>query len=189
MPTIIRDRAALSTASLDDLNHTYRALKGDPGFKGFSTRAAAEVQVGMAIMSAQDAAGHAGIPKGSQPPVLTAAELAAKTNPYKEGTLSHKLHEEIATQQPIVPRPKAEDKPVSERSKRLVINRVMATLAGDSKPQTGSVRNQVLIYIQQCENHTCTVADLEAHFQHPVRGYLQKLIEKNHLVIIEDDVK
>lgn len=189
MATILRDRAALSTASLDDLNHTYRALKGDPGFKGFTTRAAAEVQVGMAIMAAQDAAGHAGVPKGTQPPVLTAAELAAKTNPYKEGTLSHRLHEEIAQQQPITPRPKAEDKPPAERSKRLVIHRVMATFMGESKPQAGSIRNQVLLYIQAAENHTCTVAELEEHFKTPVRGYLQKLIEKNHLVILEDDLK
>lgn len=189
MPTIIRDREAVRSASLDDLNHTYRELKGEPGFKGFTTRAAAEVQVGMAIMAAQDAAGHAGVPKGTQPPVLTATELAAKTNPYKEGTLSHKLHEEIAAQQPITPRPKAEDKPPAERSKRVVIKRVMATFMGESKPQAGSIRNQVLTHIQQAENHTCTVEELEAHFQQPVRGYLQKLIEKNHLVIIEDDVK
>lgn len=188
MPKIIRDRSAVAGATLEDLNHTYRALKGDPGFKGFSTRAAAEVQVGMAIMSAQDAAGHAGIPKGAQPPVLTAAELAAKTNnPYKEGTMSHKLHAAIQQQQPIEPRPKAS--PTTPAAKRTIINRVMATLAGDSKPQVGSVRNQVLVFIQQCENHCCTVAELEAHFQRPVRGYLQKLIEKNHLVVIEDDVK
>lgn len=189
MPTIIRDRAAISTASLDDLNHTYRALKGDPGFRGFTTRAAAEVQVNMAIMAAQDAAGHAGVPKGTEPPVLTAAELAGKTNPYKEGTLSHRLHDEIEKQQPITPRPKAEDKPPAERSKRLVIHRVMATFMGESKPQAGSIRNQVLLYIQAAENHTCTVAELEEHFQQPVRGYLQKLIEKNHLVILEDDLK
>lgn len=189
MPTIIRDRAAISTASLDDLNHTYRALKGDSGFKGFTTRAAAEVQVGMAIMAAQDAVNHAGVPKGTTNPIpLTPRELQ-RNNPYKEGTLSHRLHEEIAQQQPITPRPKAEDKPPAERSKRLVIHRVMATFMGESKPQAGSIRNQVLLYIQAAENNTCTVAELEEHFKTPVRGYLQKLIEKNHLVILEDDLK
>lgn len=188
MPKIIRDRSAVAGATLEDLNHTYRELKGQPGFKGFTNRAAAEVQVGMAIMAAQDAAGHAGVPKGVkiqnlQP--LTAQEAA--NNPYKEGTMSHKLHAAIQQQQPIEPRPKAS--PTTPAPKRTVINRVMATLAGDSKPQVGSVRNQVLIFIQQSENHCCTVAELEAHFQRPVRGYLQKLIEKNHLVVIEDDVK
>ena len=189
MPTIIRDREAIRGASLEDLNHTYRELKGEPDFKGFTARAAAEVQVGMAIMAAQDAAGHAGVPKGTQPPVLTTKELAAKTNPYKEGTLSHKLHEEIAAQQPITPRPKAAEKPAAERSKRVVIKRVMATGTGDSKPQAGSVRNQILLHIQTLPNGVATVEELEAHFNHPVRGYLQKLIEKNHLVILEDDLK
>ena len=190
MPTIIRDRDAVRSASLEDLNHTYRELKGDPGFKGFTARAAAEVQVGMAIMAAQDAAGHAGVPKGTkQLPVLTPTELAAKTNPYKEGTLSHALKEAIDKQQPIAPRPKAAEKPPSDRAKRIVIKRVMATGMGESKPQAGSVRNQILLHIQSLPNGMAAVEDLEAHFQRPVRGYLQKLIEKNHLVIIEDDVK
>lgn len=184
MPTIIRDRDAVRGASMDDLNHTYRELKGEPNHPGFTQRAAAEVQVGMAIMAAQDAAGHAGVPKGTQPPVLTAQELATKTNPYKEGTLSHALKEAVDKQTPITPRPKAVDKPAAER---LVIKRVMATFMGESKPQAGSIRNQVLQYIQAAENHCCTVEELEEHFKTPVRGYLQKLIEKNHLVTIEDD--
>lgn len=189
MPTIIRDRDAIRGASLEDLNHTYRELKGEPDFKGFTARAAAEVQVGMAIMAAQDAAGHAGVPKGTKPPVLTAQELAAKTNPYKEGTLSHALKEAIDKQQPITPRPKAAEKPPSDRAKRIVIKRVMATGMGESKPQAGSIRNQILTHIQSLPDGVATVEALEAHFQHPVRGYLQKLIEKNHLVILEDDVK
>lgn len=189
MPTIIRDRNAVRGASLDDLNHTYRELKGEPGFKGFSNRAAAEVQVGMAIMAAQDAAGHAGVPKGAAAPVLTAAELANKGNPYKEGTLSHRLHDEIAAQQPIVPRPKAAEKPTTERSKRVVINRVRATNSGASRPQSTSVRNQVLVYIQSLPGGEATVQELERHFNHPVRGYLQKLIEKNHLTIVEEEQK
>lgn len=185
MPTIIRDRDAVRGASLEDLNHTYRQLKGEPAFKGFTNRAAAEVQVQMAIMAAQDAVAHAGVPKGVRPEALTPREIATN-NPYKEGTMSHELHKAVSAQQPIEPRPKKVDNPAQ---KRMVIKRVMATFAGDSKPQAGSLRNQVLTYIQGCENHVCTVEDLEAHFQQPVRGYLQKLIEKNHLVVIEDDVK
>ena len=188
MPTIIRDRDAVRGAALEDLNHTYRELKGEPGFQGFTNRAAAEVQVQMAIMAAEDAVGHAGIPKGAKPTALTPRELTTN-NPYKEGTLSHALKDAIDKQQPIAPRPKAADKPPAERSKRMVIKRVMATGMGESKPQTGSVRNQILLHIQSLPNGMAAVEDLEAHFQRPVRGYLQKLIEKNHLVIIEDDVK
>lgn len=184
MPTIIRDREAVRTASLDDLNHTYRELRGEPGFKGFSNRAAAEVQVQMAIMAAEDVVGHAGVPPGTRPVAKTVRELGH--NPYKEGTMSHRLHEEITSQQPITPRPKAAEKPAAERGKRLVINRVRATFSGESRPQAGSIRNQVLLFVQAAPEHTCTVAALEEHFQQPVRGYLQKLIEKNHLVIVED---
>jgi len=174
MPNIIAERAALREASLEDLNHTYRVLKEDPSFRGFDNRAVAEVQVDMLFLSAQYPTDSNGFP-------------VRQANPYKEGTLSHSLHEAIQTQTPIAPRPKAAEKPAAERSKRLVIKRVMATFMGESKPQAGSIRNQVLIFIQQSDNHTCTVEALEAHFKQPVRGYLQKLLEKNHIVVIADD--
>ena len=184
MPTLIRDRDAVRGALMEDLNHTYRQLKADPSFKGFANRAAAEVQVSMAIMAAEDAAGHAGVPKGVRPKALTPKELQS-ANPYKEGTMSHALHEAINQQDPIEPRAKKSENPAATRH---VIKRVRATFMGESKPQSGSIPNQVLLNILQAENHTCTVEELEAHFQQPVRGFLQKLIEKNHLVVIEDDV-
>lgn len=184
MPTIIRDRSAVKGAAMEDLNATYRALKNEPGFKGFNTRAAAEVQVQMAIMAAENAAGHAGVPKGITPKALTPQEIKTN-NPYKEGTLSHELHNAVKAQQPIEPRPKAsEDK---ERAPRILINRVRATFAGTSRPQPGSVRGQILTWIQEQPNNTATVEALEAHFNQPVRGYLQKLIEKSHLVVIQEE--
>jgi len=186
MPNIIRDRDAVKGATLEDLNATYRALKNDPGFKGFQSRAAAEVQVGMAIMSAQDAVGRAGVPKGVQPVALTPSEIK-NNNPYKEGTMSHSLHDAVTAQQPIEPRPKVSEQPKGERRKRVIIHKVVATNAGESRPQAGSIRNQVLLYVQNAPNQTCTVAELEEHFQQNVRGYLQKLVEKNHLAIVEDE--
>jgi hypothetical protein len=186
MPTIIRDRDAVKGAAMEDLNHTYRQLKGEPGFKGFSNRAAAEVQVNMAIMAAQDAVGRAGVPKGVTPGALTPGEIKSK-NPYKEGTLSHQLHKAVSEQKPIEPRPKASEQPKEKRAKRLTINKVRATNAGESRPQAGSIRNQVLQYVQNAPEQMCTVAELEEHFQQNVRGYLQKLVEKNHLTIIEDE--
>ena len=182
MPTIIRDRDAIRGASMDDLNHTFRELKGDPGFKGFASRAAAEVQVQMAIMAAADAVGHAGVPKGVRPQPLTPNELA-HTNPYKEGTMSHKLHEEITAQQPITPRAKKRAEP------RPRITRVMATGLGESKPQTGSLRNQILVWIAARPNGMASVEELEEHFKCPVRGHLQKLIEKKHLVALDENDK
>jgi hypothetical protein len=184
MPTIIRDRTAVRGSSLEDLNHTYRELKGQPDFPGFTNRSAAEVQVHMAIMAAEDAAGHAGVPAGTKPVAKTPAELGH--NPYREGSLSHRLHAEISGQQPIAARPKAADKPAEERAQRVVIRCVRATFAGTSKPQSASLRNQVLLHIQAAPEHTCTVEALEGHFRVPVRGHLQKLIEKGHLALVEE---
>lgn len=179
MPKIIRDRAAVPGASIEDLTHTYRELRGQPDFPGFNNRAAAEVQVQMAIMAAQDAAAHAGIPAGTVAPVKTVAELGH--NPYQPGTMSHRLHAEVNNQQPIAPRPKAEP-----TARRVVIRCVRATFAGTSAPQPNSVRNSVLKFVQAAPEHTCTVAALEEHFKQPVRGYLQKLVEKGHLAIVEE---
>jgi hypothetical protein len=63
---------------------------------------------------------------------------------------------------------------------------VRATFEGTSRPQAGSVRNAVLEFVQSAPEHTATVEALEEHFQQPVRGYLQKLVEKNHLAIVEE---
>lgn len=186
MPNIIRNRDAVRGAAMEDLNATYRALKGEPSFKGFSTRTAAEVQVSMAIMAAEDAAGHAGVPKGVTPQALTPSEIKTN-NPYKEGTLSHELHKAVTGQQPIEPRPKAAEKDAKERQPRVLIHKVRATFEGTSRPQAGSLRGQILTWIQEQPEHTVTVAALEEHFNQPVRGYLQKLIEKNHLLIVQDE--
>lgn len=183
MSNIIRDRDAVRGATMEDLNATYRALKGEPSFKGFASRAAAEVQVNMAIMAAQDAVGRAGVPKGVTPAALTPDEIKTN-NPYKEGTMSHELHKAVAAQTPIEPRPKASEG--AEKRQRVIIKKVRATFAGTSRPQADSIRNQVLLYVQNAPDKTCTVAELEEFFQQNVRGYLQKLVEKNHLAIVEE---
>ena len=184
MPTLIRDRHAVFNAPLDDLNHTYRELRGEPHHPGFKDRSAAQVQVQMAIMAAEQVVAHAGVPVGADPVAKTVAELGH--NPYAEGTMSHRLHEEIAAQSPITPRPKAAALPVEQRPARVTIRAVRATFAGTSRPQAGSVRAAVLKHVQDAPDHTCTVEALEQHFQQPVRGYLQKLVEKGHLAIVEE---
>ena len=185
MPNIIRDRHAVFNAPLEDLNHTYRELRGEPHHPGFKDRAAAQVQVQMAIMAAEDVVAHKGVAPGAHPVAQTVAELGH--NPYVAGTMSHRLHEEIAAQQPIAPRPKKADNAAATPSdKRVVIRAVRATFEGTSRPQAGSVRNAVLEFVQSAPEHTATVEALEGHFQQPVRGYLQKLVEKNHLAIVEE---
>ena len=64
---------------------------------------------------------------------------------------------------------------------------VIATNAGTSKPQAGSIRNNVLLRIQAAPGGAVSVADLDAHFAQPTRGFLQKLIEKDHLRVITLD--
>ena len=184
MPTLIRDRSAVFNASLEDLNHTYRELRGEPTHPGFKDKAAAQVQVQMAIMAAEQVVAHAGVPVGTNPVAKTVAELGH--NPYAEGTLSHRLHDAIAAQQPIVRRPKKADAPADAAQKRVVIHAVRATFAGTSRPQPRSTRAAVLQRVQDAPGGVATVAALEAYFQQPVRGYLQKLIEKNHLAIVEE---
>lgn len=180
MPKLIRDKEATMTASLEDLNYTYRELRGDKKHPGFKDIAAARVQVQMAIMAAQDAVGKLGVPQNTEPVAKTVKELGR--NPYKEGTMSHKLYEEIAEQEPIKPRERGADTP-----KKTTINKVKATFAGTSRPQEGSVRTNVLKFIQCAPDNTATVEEMEKHFGHPVRGYLQKLLEKNHIVVIQGD--
>lgn len=184
MPNIIRDRAALAGASLEDLNATYRALRGTPDHPGFNSRAAAEVQVGMAIMAAQDAAGHRGVPAGHKPPVLTAEELAAAPNPYAPGSISHRLHEAIAAQQPIQPRPKVADKKDPSAPKRHRVTHVRAVEGGTSAPRAGSDRNKVLQAIRSAPDQTASLDALREQLGLDPRGYVQKLIEKGHLVAI-----
>jgi len=98
-------------------------------------------------------------------------------NPYKEGTMSHALQEAINKQTPIAPREKG-------TQKRIVLNKVRATFEGTSKPQTLSTRAIVLKFIQDAPDHTVSVDALEEHFGQPVRGFLQKLLEKNHIVAV-----
>ena len=73
---IIRNRADVSAASTADLIATYNALTGN-AVERFSSRAIAERRVDMALMAAEDAAGHLGVPKGSDAVAMTKEELEA----------------------------------------------------------------------------------------------------------------
>jgi len=101
-------------------------------------------------------------------------------NPYKEGTMSHALQEALSKQTPIAPREKGVEK-------RVTISKVRATFEGTSKPQSASIRAAVLKFIQEAPEHTTTVEALEEQFQQPVRGFLQKLLEKNHIVVVAEE--
>jgi hypothetical protein len=94
--------------------------------------------------------------------------------------MSHALHEATSKQTPITPSEKGVEK-------RITIRKVRATFEGTSKPQSASIRASVLKFIQEAPEHTITVEALEEHFKQPVRGFLQKLLEKDHIVVVAEE--
>lgn len=207
MSNIIRDRALVATASTADLIATYNALTGN-SVERFSTRAIAERRTDMAIMSAEDAAGHRGVPKDTKPVAQTVEELGAQAqdapnsppgddestvapdseeNPFKPGSMAHQLW--VATKSweaNSKPREKRAPKDKSEpKQKRRVALVVKATFAGTSAVQAGSKRAAVLKAIQEAPDATISLAALDAQFDEPTRGYVHKLIEKNHLTAVD----
>lgn len=74
---IIRSAAEIAGASMAQLVATYNAMTGK-AIKKFENRTVAERRVEMALLSATDAAGHAGVPHNAKPAPMTLAELSAK---------------------------------------------------------------------------------------------------------------
>lgn len=183
MPRLLRTQAEVTDASMDDLVHTWNELRGESR-SDFPSITVARTQVRMAILSAENESGKAGVAPGAKPFAKTVKELGF--NPYKEGTMSHELYEAVHSQAPITPRPKKAELPAEQQRQRLVINKVRATFAGTSRPQAGSTRAAVLKFIQEAKDHVTTVQALEEHFKQPCRGYLQKLLEKNHITLVEE---
>lgn len=176
---IIRSQAEVNGAPMNVLVNTYNALTGN-SIKKFENRAVAESRVANAIMSAQDAAGHLGVPKGMAAPCLTVEERAAKA--AANGTNGSKPADAEKTPENVPIQPaakKAKAKPTGKPRK--VIDSVRATNAGTSKPQADSVRGKVLKFIQDAPGKTASMAELEAKFGEAARGCVMKLLEKNHL--------
>lgn len=209
---IIRNRADVSAASTADLVATYNALTGN-AVERFSSRAIAERRVDMALMAAEDAAGHLGVPKGSDATAMTKQELDAAQepaaeaqkpvqepskseegtvgpddgeNPFKPGTLAYSLWVATKSAEANDPaRTKKAPKPKSEPSKpRNKELIVKATFAGLSKIQAGSKRAAVLKCVQEAPECTITLVALDAAIGEPTRGYIQKLLEMKHLEVL-----
>lgn len=202
MTEIIRSQSQIADATTAQLVATYNALTGK-SIKKFEMRSIAEARVRMAIMSAEDAAGHAGVPKDTKPVAATKDELHAKDElrapsvekiepaPQAPTTpLRAKLQAAIDAQPKITPRPKKSDTPKEQHVARQVIMRVRATFAGTSKCNAGSIRAAVLAKIQERTvtqgGPTISVAELDKHFGHSTRGYLQKLLEKSHIEVVPE---
>lgn len=69
MSTLITNQNDISTAETADLVYTYNTLEGK-SIKKFETRAVAERKVAMAILAAEDRAGHKGVPANTKPQAI-----------------------------------------------------------------------------------------------------------------------
>jgi len=209
--TIIRTQEAVAGAPMADLVATYQALTGK-AVKKFESRTVAERRVIDAIMASKDATGHLGVPQHATPGVTTVEErvdLAEKkgknpeeqmpkaddpapegvevddsVNPFPPATLAHQLWVASRAATKIEPRPRAVAPRDPDAPKRSAVVAVRATFAGRTKPQAGSIRNNVLLYVQGRPSKCATVEEIAAHIDESPRGYVQKLIETGHFVAI-----
>jgi hypothetical protein len=177
--TILRSPNTLATASMEDLIETYNALTGN-AVEQFQSRAIAERRTEMAMLAAKDAAGHAGVPKGSEPQVKTMAELG--NNPFAPMVQQLHIAAEAAAAPLRVKPMKARE--MNVRPLRKPADKIRATFAGKTKLQDGSTRGNVLRIIQEAEAHTMTQAALDAVVGAPTRSFVQKLIETGHVELV-----
>lgn len=80
--TILRKQSEVLDASMADLVETYNSMcdhLGKKPIKKFESIEVGRVRVTNALMAAQDADAHSGVPKNSTPKPITSDELAAKT--------------------------------------------------------------------------------------------------------------
>lgn len=194
--SIIRKQSDIVAADTVVLVATYNALTGK-SIKKFSSRAAGERQVEMAMLAAQDNDAHTGVPKDTQPKVITIQEAAAKAEErgfevepateedaarvvFTPGSLADQLDKATVRVAPIVPR--AKKLPTDLAVARITLMYVVATGAGVSKVQATSTRGAIFAFITESPGGLASVAALDAKFNCNTKGYLQKLIEKNHVV-------
>lgn len=195
--TILKTQSEIQEASGPDLVETYNHLTG-ADLKKFSTLEAGRRRVEMAMLAAVDADAKTGVPAGSEGKVRGRQDIVAKAKAkglpvppsldqevaFEQGTLGAQLTEQANSSAPIAPRERPD--PKAPRATRKMMFAVQATFAGTSTPQSGSVRNNVLLHIQAAENSAITVAALDAHFQQDTRGFINKLLEKDHLVLLDE---
>jgi hypothetical protein len=112
---------------------------------------------------------------------MSTQDLDEDLNPFKPGTLAHGLWVATRAMRPAVPRPKRS--PAATPRKKIVAVRCIE--GGESNPQKASKRRAILDWIGAQPDCTATIVALEAEFNEPVRGHVQKLIEKKHLEVVQ----
>lgn len=128
--TIIRNQSDIAEASTADLVETYNALVGK-SIKKFENRSIAEARTRMAILAAENAAGHAGVTKGECPAAKTVAEIAAKGKTSSAIALGE-ADEESASQAPA----EALEQPVAPAAEPVAATLAAAPETNPYKPGT-----------------------------------------------------
>jgi len=188
---IIRTPAQIPGATLECLLLSYNELTGRP-IKRFADRATAERRLEMAMLAAQDATAHAGVPKGTTVIVpKTAAELGLETvgtegdeeqeapsprhcSPDWPGMVQNLASGECA---PTMNAPDREPKP--QRSRYTMVRAKVG--GGTSRLQPNSVRNAVMQAILACGPAGAAMVDLDLKFPPAARGHVQKLLASGHV--------
>jgi hypothetical protein len=194
---VITSQDKIAEAPTSALVATYNWLTGKT-ISRFSSRGAGEAQVANAILAAADRAAHKGVPKGKKGEVAAGALGNGKTN----GAAPVSVAPAPAVDEPTTPAPapgafaqidkalNGKHIPVKQPKKgraprRQGVTTVRVTGSGWSRPQEGSTRSAVLKWVAGRPNKTATIEEIEKHFKHPCRGYVQKLIEVEHFAVVE----
>jgi len=185
--TIIRTQSQIADASTADLIETYNALTGK-SISRFSSRGAGESQVANAIMAAQDHAGHLGVPKGAAPVAITVAEATAKAAEANEAlapavppqSLRAKLALAAGDASPHTPKPKS-DRPKTNGAARTKLEAVVPTGGGKFRLQAGSLRGQIMAFVESSEGKPVQMEAIVAKFEERARGAVRLLMDRGHL--------
>lgn len=146
---------------------------------GEETVKAAFAQIGVPLDTPQGTSTEA--PAGDAAPAAKSKKAAAeKTSARPESNVKSRIMQKIEA---LKGKPK---KTVAESpaGRKATINKIKPTFAGTSKPQAASRRAAVLAFINE-NKRGITVEALNEHFKEDCRGFVQKLLEKNHVEVME----
>lgn len=175
--SILLTQGALWSAPRSALNETHIALTGDP-FPDSVEDGAARVQLTMLMLRAQDYAAL-----GDNPVEVVIQKGIRMENVYKPGSLAHELKSAIITQEASegVALLDGRRAPAESSKTREKFTHIRATTRGVSKVQASSIRGAVLSLIRAAGPEGITLEALDELAGVSSRGYVQKLIDKDHV--------
>lgn len=179
--TILRTPDQIADAPTSDLLETYNAMLGKD-VKKFSSRAAAERLTEMAMLSAQDATGHLGVPPNTKRVTPKTAKERGEKPEAEPAPMFKQLIEAGKNAAP----------PPAPRTPRTTIE-LVALAPGEptASLRPNSERSAVYIEVQRiaAKGKPVAVAALEEALRSTVagsiRGHLQKLLASSHIVRVE----